>query len=462
MIKQVDMKYTLIIVAGLGLAGMWLVAGCGTAKNSTTGNSVREVNEKTWSRSIDTLTPGIRVFEAAEIDYRRDGKKALHIQFREPVTVSVASRPEKWGYFQFPSIEKKDDHTIRTRWNLNDDAMEAYGSHKFGEAISKDGGRTWQPVPYSGPMADVVLSNGERLAIHTPKPIKVSDITLPARLGGSRDTYSNSTTNYYKMQDLPEIAQAIYFDRKGQHDTAWKTEKATLTDPRAARYTLRGNLPIIWWGDLRKAADGSIIAGVYPGFYVKDDGKADSFHHVFFYRSTDAGRSWNVRGRVFYEVDTAVDKRAAKRMGFTEPAYEVLADGTMININRTTDGVGNGPMFISRSTDQGITWSKPEFFMASGVLPRLLQLQNGVTVLSTGRPGVQLRFSNDGEGKVWSNAFEMMPWIDYRDQVSCGYTGLVATGPDRFIIVYSDFRFVQETGEVRKAIKVKEVIVTPQ
>jgi hypothetical protein len=28
--------------------------------------------------------------------------------------------------------------------------------------------------------------------------------------------------------------------------------------------------------------------------------------------------------------------------------------------------------------------------------------------------------------------------------------------------VYSDFRFVQETGEVRKAIKVKEVIVTPQ
>lgn len=148
-------------------------------------------------------------------------------------------------------------------------------------------------------------------------------------------------------------------------------------------------------------------------------------------------------------------------MGFTEPAYEILADGTFICVNRTTDGIGNGPMYISRSSDMGKTWSKPEIFMASGVLPRLLQLENGVTVMASGRPGVQLRFSNDGKGKLWTNAFEMMPWIDYKDQVSCGYTGLLATGPDRFLVVYSDFRFVTEEGTVRKAIKVREVIVNP-
>jgi hypothetical protein len=148
-------------------------------------------------------------------------------------------------------------------------------------------------------------------------------------------------------------------------------------------------------------------------------------------------------------------------MGFTEPTYEILADGSFICVARTTDGIGNGPMYISRSVDMGRTWTKPQIFTASGVLPRLLQLQNGVTILASGRPGVQLRFSNDGQGKVWTNAFEMMPYIDYKDQVSCGYTGLLATGPDRFLIVYSDFRHVTSAGEVRKAIKVREVIVTP-
>ena len=116
-------------------------------------------------------------------------------------------------------------------------------------------------------------------------------------------------------------------------------------------------------------------------------------------------------------------------------------------------------MYISRSSDQGVTWTKPEWMAASGVLPRLLQLKNGAVVLSSGRPGVQLRFSTDG--KDWTDPIEMMPFEDYKDQVSCGYTGLLETGPDRFLIVYSDFKFLNEAKEPRKAIKVREVIVTP-
>ena len=83
-------------------------------------------------------------------------------------------------------------------------------------------------------------------------------------------------------------------------------------------------------------------------------------------------------------------------------------------------------------------------------------------VLASGRPGVQLRFSNDGKGETWSDPFEMLPWIDYKDQVSCGYTSLLPSGPDRFLVVYSDFRYINEAGEVRKAIKVREVIVNPR
>ena len=45
---------------------------------------------------------------------------------------------------------------------------------------------------------------------------------------------------------------------------------------------------------------------------------------------------------------------------------------------------------------------------------------------------------------------------------SCGYTDLVATGPDRFLIAYSHFKHPAENGELRKAILVREVTVCPE
>jgi hypothetical protein len=442
-----------------------LMCAAATACHTTSKTStpvVKQVNEKAVSLNPEELNPGIPAYQATTVHYQRDGKKVLTVQLKEPIVLGVADKVEKWGYFQFPHIDKMPDNSLRVRWNLNDDAMEAYGKHKFGQAISKDG-ITWTAAEDSSPYTSIVLNNGERLSIHTPKPIRIDTIALPSPAHSplATDTYSKSPYQYYRLHDLPESCQGIYFDRWLPGTKQWKTEKAGLNDPHAARNSLRGHIPIIWWGDIHQAKDGSLIAGVYPGFYVDENNNALPKHNVFFYRSTDNGRNWNVQGRIFYEPDTITDKKANSRMGFTEPAYTILADGTFICVSRTTDGVGNGPMYISRSSDMGKTWSKPELFMASGVLPRLLQLENGVTVMASGRPGVQLRFSDDGQGKVWTNAFEMMPWIDYKDAVSCGYTGLLATGPDRFLIVYSDFRFVTEEGTVRKAIKVREVIVNP-
>jgi hypothetical protein len=117
-------------------------------------------------------------------------------------------------------------------------------------------------------------------------------------------------------------------------------------------------------------------------------------------------------------------------------------------------------MYISRSSDQGITWSHPVPFTPNGVLPKLLQLENGVLVLASGRPGVQIRFSHDGKGESWTDPFEMLPYDNPSEVLSCGYTQFLATGPDRFLIIYSDFKYPNEDSELRKAIKVREIIVT--
>ena len=72
-----------------------------------------------------------------------------------------------------------------------------------------------------------------------------------------------------------------------------------------------------------------------------------------------------------------------------------------------------------------------------------------------------MRFCAEGRGTAWSEPLELLPYANEKEEVSCGYTSLLATGPDRFLIIYSDFKYPTPAGALRKAIKVCEVIVTP-
>jgi hypothetical protein len=410
----------------------------------------------------------IPAFTQTTVDYQRKGKTVFRLQLAEPSVISVASKPERWGHFQFPDIARTQNGAIAAKWNMAEDAMEAYGNNATPSAVSVDGGKTWKPNPKPWDESEtnegVLLPNGDQIKIMTPKPIKTDELQLPKSVGNADLGYGTDAQILYKLTELPASRQGVFLARRKKGEHVWKDEQATLDDPQALRYSLRGMLPVVWWGDLKVAADGSVVAGVYPGFYLKKDGTPDPKSATFFYRSTDQGHSWKILGRIPYQADVKIDTSGNRHQGFTEPAFEILADGTYLCVLRTTDRL-NGPMYASRSTDQGKTWSKPEVITASGVLPKLLQLKNGITVVAAGRPGVQVRFSNDGKGKVWTNGFEMLPFeINNKgmaDQVSCGYTGLLETGPDKFLVIYSDFLFKNAQGETRKAIKVREITVSP-
>ena len=118
---------------------------------------------------------------------------------------------------------------------------------------------------------------------------------------------------------------------------------------------------------------------------------------------------------------------------YVEPAFEILADGTFICVMRT--GMVT-PMLKSFSYDNGRTWTVPEPFTPNGVDPNLLLLQNGVLVLASGRPGVQLRFSFDGKGDSWSEPLDLIPFMhedgSYNTNVSCSYPALLAETANSF------------------------------
>ncbi|MBZ4190888.1 glycoside hydrolase [Niabella sp. 3A5MI-3] len=418
-------------------------------------------------RSGRGLQEGIAAYDAAAFRYLQPGKTVLNIRMKAPVVISVASKPEKWGFFQFPNIDRTAGGAIVAKWNLANDAIEAYGTDTQGTAVSTDGGMSWRSEPTEEPGNAVLLPNGDRLAIYTPKPVPVKELQLLEPVGIGHENYRKSNLTFYRLHELPESRQGVCFKRLKKGGSKWEVEKATLDDPQAARYSLAGLVPIVWWGDIKVAKDGALVAGIYPGFLIDENGVTDPRSGAFFYRSTDNGHHWSILGRIPFRLDAAGDSVSAKRMGFTEPAFEILRDGTFLCVLRTTDGAGIGPMYGSYSKDQGKTWSKPRVITPAGVLPRLLKLSNGVLVLASGRPGVQLRFSTDARGMQWSRAFEMLPHDnDFRKelnggsaQVSCGYTGLLPTGPDKFLIIYSDFHYQATGGAVRKAIKVREVTV---
>lgn len=445
---------TLLVLFFTGLLGY-----NSPGKNNHPPRIIEEVGYNAYS----DLIPGIPAFEGTTIEYKREGKSMLTVRLEDPGIVSVATKPEKWGFFQFPFIYRSLDNAVVATWNMAPDAVTSYGKGGSNNAISVDGGKSWSSSKGNAPIGrGLLLPGGDLISIGTPKALDTTKIKLPKPVAVNKEAYGRNFV-YYKLSELPDVLKGVYINRFVKGGNSWVSGHNVLDDPQAVRYTDSGMFPVVWWGDMRIAADGALIAGIYPGFYLEEDGKVNA-SGIFFYRSTDEGHTWKIQGRIPYAPDLKTDPNGDKRLalGFTEPGFEILSDGTFLCVMRTSDGLGNSPMYLSRSGDLGVTWTKPEPFVRAGVLPRLLQLDNGVIVLAAGRPGVQLRFSIGSNGAKWTDPFEMLLFKNEKDEVSCGYTEMLVTGPDRFLLVYSDFKYQNKAGEFRKAIKVREIIVTPK
>jgi hypothetical protein len=382
------------------------------------------------------------------------------VRMLDPVVVTMGPAEEKrWGFYQFPHIERWADGRIAVRFSVHPDAAESYGLAATvpNLYVSSDEGRTWQPHTGQSPSGGLELPNGDRLSVSMPRPVPVSELQLPQSVGTRTGTYRGEAYTLYRLAELPRRLQGVYFSRLARGGNSWIEEQSDLRDPEALRYALRGIFPVFWSGDIRIERSGALVAGIYPG-YLEEQTNHPS--NIFFYASSDNGRSWDVRGRIRYEPDLQADPRGGERDGFTEPAFIILADGSLLCVMRTTDGLGVGPMYASRSSDGGKSWTKPAAFARTGVLPRLLLLENGTLVLTAGRPGVDLRLSPDGRGTSWTDPVQLVPVTSEQlGADSCGYTDLLATGRDSFLIAYSWFKAKDGEGRERKTIFVRRVEV---
>lgn len=226
-------------------------------------------------------------------------------------------------------------------------------------------------------------------------------------------------------------------------------------DPPGNDYAILGSFGETMGNHILELSDGSLLY-IKTSIRLGLDRKPLPKWATYCLRSTDEGIHWTYHGMI------ACDDENQPLHGYCEPSVTLLPNGSLLAALRTERGwetnQRTGIMYLAQSYDGGKNWSLPRAINPFGVFPHLLMLKNGITVLSFGRPGVNLLFNADGHGDKWEG-LTLLVNEGQRFTRTSGYTSLVSTGPDSFLISYDQFDYPNSRGEQRKTIFVREVTV---
>jgi len=405
--------------------------------------------------------------------------EGYEVTLGEPVIVAQApASVTGWGPYQFPDIEKLPGGTLRVSWHLGEDNVSDHGRVRRAHAVSEDLGKTWRKVedpftglmiqgtPTSSPIAyqdafGVKLANGDYLtgALQPSQPISEKDLPPTAK---PLVKWKQSHGNLYDLYDAKNFS-AEYNEWKMRRlpfgATEWVDEYATVNLPGQLRYVTAGQLIFTHLNSpyakkLDVAPDGAAWIAAYG--HRRENAKVWDAWGAMFLRSADHGKTWDLTGQIPYEP-TAEDKNdPAKWDGFSEPAITFFPDGSIFCVLRTCDVTAvNRPLYWSRSTDQGRSWSEPLVFDRYGVWPNFVRLENGTTLLAFGRPGDFIRATRDPAGLKWGRKITILD----PSSPGCSNSGILPIAPDTALMVYSSFQHPERDSAVTPAPLVKTILV---
>jgi len=165
---------------------------------------------------------------------------------------------------------------------------------------------------------------------------------------------------------------------------------------------------------------------------------------VYAVRSLD-GVTWNYTAVVADQYDSPTS-------GATESSSFQAEDGALHVVYRRGGGAGTSGFWVAVSHDNGLSFESPKPFLGQGIQgvePRAVTLENGVTLVSGGRPGTFVWSSDDpNNASSWSktdviahhNMHSAQMWhyntsADLTHQ-STSYTGLVALDANTALLCY--------------------------
>jgi hypothetical protein len=275
---------------------------------------------------------------------------------------------------------------------------------------SHDGGHTWMPGPDGpGEKTAIDLGNGEILSIGRNSHRRVDgEFTIHQRR--SVDNWQ-TVTSEEAILHMPMASSTV-------------TGDGTRVDG------------FLFHHGILRLANGDLIGTMY-GNYEGDALLCDGYppelnqrkYRTVVVFSTDKGHTWGNPVLVAYDRmlgrgipddplrPTAVVP-AITQEGFREADLAQAPNGDVICVMRSGGRNGENttifptPLYCSRSSDGGRSWTPPEQIADRGVCPNLVAMRNGIIVCTYGRPGNWLIFSDDN-GKTWIGAFQFGTTRDY-------------------------------------------------
>jgi len=157
--------------------------------------------------------------------------------------------------------------------------------------------------------------------------------------------------------------------------------------------------------------------------------------------SQDEGATWHYLASVAAPSEHPLPAQAEV---YCEPDLLSFGEGRLLCVMRTGGNPGGAlnerfsPLMAARSSDGGLSWTPPTPISAYGVCPVLLQMQSGLVVCLSGRPGFFLLFSDD-EGQTWSPPH----WVGESHgpfaKSSSGYGQLLELEPGVLGVAYDEY-----------------------
>ncbi|WP_417170384.1 sialidase family protein [Victivallis sp.] len=414
-------------------------------------------------------------------------------------------RPEEqlWGAYQFPHPYNLGDRLV-VSVDVCEDNIQSYGSPKRWFE-SRDRGESWQEVdPAVAIQCGLRLANGDLLYFPmvsgtilegyrvTPQNLltpgydfsrRAEEKTLPIP-DGMTCWLDGTLIRAFRVERLPEsLSKAEWLAFRVPAGEIKPVEEHVALDwPCLTRVvhehegvlTLKSLFPR---GNPRIGPDGAIWVTVLSGegHINPETGLYSPYYSAELFRSDDDGHTFRLHSHMEYEAD---GKRYPYRSGgFSDSDIEFMPDGSMVWFLRTawycSTGEEVAPMYFARSTDSGRTWSKPEKFADTGILPRLCKLDCGVTLLCYARPGIFVQATEDESGTRWSEPLVVMtpgdrsalanrrvtpPTFHDWDGCCCN-PEMIPLDRNSALIFYSDFYFPDRDGVKRKTVVCRKITV---
>ena len=420
-----------------------------------------------------SLKEGIIAEHKKKINFYKKRKLEAKVELQEPKVISRSEVPLEWGYYQFPSIYRMDDGNLLVTWQMKEDDFKTLGGKEKGKnmMLSTDNGKTWKDYDNRYQLEQYYYSlrryNGECLQITTSISSTLSSFKkIPKPVYGFEEY--GTKYSFYKASELPDDLQRVTLKKwRLSHSVPSEIQRVQLSisDSGLYRCAYDDNYFFLWLGKMRELSNKEVLMCSSVSYHADKQGKIMK-RGISFYKLNDGDNTLVFQGEMPFTPNLKIDPSGdwRKAAGYSEPAFIELTNGRLLCVTRSSYETGITPMYKSFSDDYGKTWTTPEAFTPNGVDPFLLRLGNGVLVLASGRPGVQLRFCFEGDGINWTDPIEMMPFPVKDGEIvtfggTCGYTDLLPIDNNSFCIVYSLFDKEEGSGKFKKSILFRNISV---